>query len=379
MGGKGHITIADLAFINPRSAKASLNDDDLVSFIPMSAVDERGRWVEPITKPYNEVKSGYTQFQENDVLFAKITPCAENGKGTHAVGLTNGFGCGSTEFHVLRPKPGVNARYLFQITQLETARLRAANMMTGSAGQKRVPTDFFEVFPLTEHDVEEQKRISNLLDSIDTAIEKSRDLTSQIESSRGALMQSLLFTNTKKSHQVRLGQLFDERKESGKPSVPILSVTMNQGLVRRDKLGRKVESELTPEQHLFVHKGDIAYNMMRMWQGVSGLAECDGVVSPAYVVLKPTKLIDSRYASYLFKLPEIIRLFHRFSQGLTNDRLRLYYDQFKDIKVTVPKSVKEQNTIAKLLSTYDRRIESLKAQSKQLAQVKTALSQKIFN
>jgi type I restriction enzyme S subunit len=176
-----------------------------------------------------------------------------------------------------------------------------------------------------------------------------------------------------------LGELFAERKESGKPGLPTLSVTMHDGMVDREEHGRRVASELTPEEHLLAHKHDIAYNMMRMWQGVSGLAPFKGLVSPAYVVLKPLAGIDPLFASYLFKLPETIRLFHRYSQGLTNDRLRLYYDQFAEIRVPIPCDIKEQRRIASLLTTLDRQIEQSESLVQSLRQTKAAICQKLFS
>ena len=83
----------------------------------------------------------------------------------------------------------------------------------------------------------------------------------------------------------RLGDFFNQRQEPGRSDLPVMSVTMNDSLVLRDDLERRMESALQPEQHLLVRKGDIAYNMMRMWQGACGLAMADGMVSPAYVVL----------------------------------------------------------------------------------------------
>ncbi len=157
------------------------------------------------------------------------------------------------------------------------------------------------------------------------------------------------------------------------------SVTMNSGMVKRSSLDRRVESELTPEQHLLVRRNDIAYNMMRMWQGVSGLAPSDGLVSPAYVVLRPLEGIDPLFASYLFKLPETIRLFHRYSQGLTNDRLRLYYDQFAEIRLPIPEDIEEQRRIAKLLSSIDQRIRQTELFITSLRRTKAALCQKIFS
>lgn len=155
----------------------------------------------------------------------------------------------------------------------------------------------------------------------------------------------------------RLGDLFKCRKEKGKPGLPTVSVTLTNGLVDRDSLDRKTDTNLSEAEHLLVRKGDIAYNMMRMWQGASGLADKDGIVSPAYVVLAPKKNVDSRYAAYLFKSQRLIYLFWAYSYGLTEDRLRLYFGDFARIPVNVP-SVKEQAKIAKILSTWDRAIET---------------------
>lgn len=157
----------------------------------------------------------------------------------------------------------------------------------------------------------------------------------------------------------RLGDLFRSRREKGKPGLPTVSVTLTNGLVDRDSLDRKTDTNLSEAEHLLVKKGDIAYNMMRMWQGASGLAEKDGIVSPAYVVLAPKKNVDSRFAAYLFKSQRLVYLFWAYSYGLTEDRLRLYYGDFAKIAVTVPK-VNEQAKIAKILTTWDKAIETTK-------------------
>lgn len=158
----------------------------------------------------------------------------------------------------------------------------------------------------------------------------------------------------------RLGELFKSRREKGEPGLPTLSVTLNNGLVDRLTLGRKTDTSLADDEHLLVRKGDIVYNMMRMWQGASGLAKKDGLVSPAYVVLAPKAKIDPRYASYLFKSQRMIYLFWAYSYGLTEDRLRLYYKDFARIPVAVP-DVHDQKTFAELLSIWDRAINASQA------------------
>ncbi|TAE90742.1 MAG: restriction endonuclease subunit S [Verrucomicrobia bacterium] len=381
---KGHqirVAISELAEVNPRARKPNLPPSAEVSFIPMADVDEWGQWRNRQSESWGVVRTGFTQFEDDDILFAKITPCAENGKGTHAVDLINGIGYGSTEFHVLRPKQGINPRFIFQIAHWPHTRTRAASMMSGSAGQQRVTQDFFDFFAIPKSAIDNQDRIAELLDLIDLDSVNARDQISQIAKTKSALMQHLLLPTqkTRSKFKVRsLGELFAERKESGKVGLPTLSVTMHDGMVDREEHGRRVASELSPEEHLLARKHDIAYNMMRMWQGVSGLAPYDGLVSPAYVVLEPLSGIDPHYASYLFKLPETIRLFHRYSQGLTNDRLRLYYDQFAEIRVPIPTDVAEQKRIARLFSTFDQHIEQSEAFVTALRQTKAAICQKLF-
>lgn len=154
----------------------------------------------------------------------------------------------------------------------------------------------------------------------------------------------------------RLGDFFSNRQESGLPDLPVMSVTMNDSLVLRDDLDRRMESALTPDQHLLVKQGDIAYNMMRMWQGACGLALADGVVSPAYVVLAPKPTIDSRFAFHWFKSARMIHLFWAYSHGLTEDRLRLYFDSFAEIPVSAP-FINRQRRIASVLDAWDQAID----------------------
>lgn len=162
-----------------------------------------------------------------------------------------------------------------------------------------------------------------------------------------------------------LGELFSSRKEKGIEGSPTLSVTINDGLVDRSSIERKTDTNLSPQEHLLIRKGDLAYNMMRMWQGASGLADYDGLVSPAYVVLSPTNRIDSKFAFYWFKSPRMIYLFWAYSYGLTGDRLRLYFKDFTKINNIIP-PLPEQKAIADLLSTWDEAIEK----TERLIQVK---------
>lgn len=174
-----------------------------------------------------------------------------------------------------------------------------------------------------------------------------------------------------------LGDYFDNRQEPGRSGLPVMSVTMNDSLVLRDDLDRRTESALRPDQHLLVRKGDIAYNMMRMWQGACGLAEADGVVSPAYVVLAPKPGIDSRFAYHWFKSARMIHLFWAYSHGLTEDRLRLYFDAFCEIPAAPPPLDQQIRTVA-VLDAWDQAIEQTERLIAAKRRRKTALSQKLF-
>ena len=151
--------LGQCCIINPRRPNIALCDTDKVSFIPMPAVSEDGYLVDLADEEYGKVKKGFTYFENNDVLFAKITPCMENGKGAIAYGLTNGIGVGSTEFHVLRPINGISSPYwLLTLTRMPIFRERAAKNMSGTGGQKRVSASYLNLFMVGLPAIEEQRR-----------------------------------------------------------------------------------------------------------------------------------------------------------------------------------------------------------------------------
>lgn len=152
--------IEEIAEVNPRLGKAGIPDDLLVSFVPMPAVGAGDGSIDVSqVRPFGEVKKGFTSFQQGDVLFAKITPCMENGKMAVVPKVENGYGFGSTEFHVLRPKPGIDARYLYYYVSSRRFRGEAEHQMTGAVGQKRVPTQYLRECTILLAPLNEQTRI----------------------------------------------------------------------------------------------------------------------------------------------------------------------------------------------------------------------------
>lgn len=152
--------LSEVVDLNPRLDKSSYRDDLEVSFVPMAAVEAgSGRMEVSQTKYFATVKKGYTPFREGDVLFAKITPCMENGKMAVVPKLSNGLGFGSTEFHVLRPHQGIDPRYVYYFVSSQGFRREAAHRMTGAVGQKRVPKSFLEEATIPVPHFDDQQRI----------------------------------------------------------------------------------------------------------------------------------------------------------------------------------------------------------------------------
>ena len=153
----------------------------------------------------------------------------------------------------------------------------------------------------------------------------------------------------------KLSHYFTHSKRKGRAGLPLVSVTMHDGLVRRDTLDRKTDSALLDEEHLLVEPGDIAYNMMRMWQGALGLADEAANVSPAYGVMRPKNTVDPRFAKHWFKSDRGLYMLWAYSYGLTEDRLRLYPNEFLRLPVAWPDKC-EQTRLADMLDEWDAAI-----------------------
>ena len=134
----------------------------------MQYISEKGDIKTDDLKTYNEVKKGFTYFAENDVVFAKITPCMENGKGAIAKNLRNGIGFGSTEFHVLRPNQNmITPEWLYFLMSFQQFRKDAESNMTGSAGQRRVPADFLKKYKVSIPPLSLQYEYKKFLQQLD--------------------------------------------------------------------------------------------------------------------------------------------------------------------------------------------------------------------
>lgn len=189
--GKGLSKLSDFVTINPKkNTDIRLSNENLdISFIPMSGVSEKGEILATEIRKVKEVKSGFTYLQDNDVLFAKITPCMENGKGGVAQKLMNGIGFGSTEFHVLRPGNYVDPIWLYTVTSFNEFRKAAEKKMTGSAGQKRVPAKFLENYLISIPPIDEQQKFAKSKIQCDKSKFAIQESVNELEKLKKSLMQ----------------------------------------------------------------------------------------------------------------------------------------------------------------------------------------------
>ncbi|MFA5805421.1 MAG: restriction endonuclease subunit S [Melioribacteraceae bacterium] len=239
--------LSDYCYFNPKIELPQFNDYDIVSFIPMEVVRELTGKVEIKTAYYKDVAKGFTKFAEGDLIWAKITPCMQNGKSAIAKGLIKGVGFGSTEFHVIRPKDdSVNIEFIREILTLEETLNAFQGAFTGSAGQQRVPVDFLSEFrfPIPPRKVQDnfvdtlkiarnqklfkEKLAEEILNGLDSYILDKLDLTLPEKSniSSYAITKSILNNRIDSySNQSHFRKLFNKLSEKKYNTHTIKSVS----------------------------------------------------------------------------------------------------------------------------------------------------------
>ena len=186
--------ISNLTLINPSKTEIrNIDDDIIVSFVEMASVSEDGFIDSSVDKPLKDLRKGsYTYFKENDIIIAKITPCMENGKCAIAVGLTNGIGMGSSEFHVIRTNEKIINKYLFAILNRNEVRIEAEKNMTGSSGHRRVPASFYEKILIPVPPLKEQRQLIEEIENLESKIIQSRKTIDKATQLKQEIMKKYL-------------------------------------------------------------------------------------------------------------------------------------------------------------------------------------------
>ncbi|GAJ30054.1 restriction endonuclease subunit S [Acidomonas methanolica] len=361
--------------LNPSKTEAGeLAGYGNVTFAPMDALaDGLGGLDTSLERPADELADGsYSYFAEGDLLLAKVTPCFENGKKALVTRLPNRIGFATSEVHVIRPdRRKVDPDYLRYLLSSETFRAAGIASMTGAGGLRRISDNAIKDFQLPVVNLATQKAIAAFLDRKTTRIDKliakrerqvellhKRAKQAVAELVTGATVEGMATVETGLDHipsipahwsLLRAGHLFHEVAEPNTDDLPVLSVSIHTGISDRqlddEERDRKVNLIEDRSSYKCVRPGYLAYNMMRAWQGAVGVSTVNGAVSPAYVVAKPTHDLHSPYYQFLLRTPLFIEQMRQGSKGITDFRLRLYWEQFRLIMLPMP-PLEEQRRIA---------------------------------
>jgi type I restriction enzyme S subunit len=382
--------------INPK--KSTCPNDGLVSFIPMNAVSEESQVIYKDVVFYDDVSKGFTSFENNDVLLAKITPCFENGKGAFVSDLVNGIGFGSTEFHVLRSSRKSYSKFIFNYINTPKFRLKGEMNMQGSAGQKRVTTDFLKNYRVAFPSIIEQQKIASFLTSIDSKISQLTEKHRLLKEYKKGVMQQIF------SQQLRFkdegGKAFPEW---GNPFLSTVSTLITNGFVgtatpyytddtgipylygvniKNNRINKKSLRYITPEFHKKQLKTNLKIGDLLMVQ--SGHVGETAIVTEEFVdsnchALIVTKLMQDKM------LPDFINFY--FSSGIGKSKLEalkvgstiihINTNDLKKFKIPLP-SFQEQQKIAQFLQSIDKKIDTVAQQVEQTKQFKKGLLQQMF-
>lgn len=359
------VSLFDVCEINPKGA-VGLPLDTEVTFVPMAAVDEKtGKIQSAEVRRYGEVAKGYTIFRDNDVLFAKITPCMENGKIAIASNLKNGWGFGSTEFHILRISSRIIPEWVYYFLRQEKIRRFAALNMTGTAGQQRVPKSIFEKLRIPLPPISAQKQIAAILEKADAAREKRRQanqLTEQFLQSAFLEMFGDPATNPKgwevgklsEVAEIKMGQSpdGDSYNDTGL-GVPLLNGPAEFGI----KFPKEKQWTIKPTK--FSNNGDILFCVRGATAGRMNWADKQYCIGRGLAAISSSGKCSNAYLYYLLEL----KYDHFQSIGQGSTFINISREVLSNLAIPIP-----EGTLQQKFSTLFEKVESLRAKQRQSEQ-----------
>ena len=317
-------------------------------------------------------KTNEYQYEGKKILVARV--------GAHAgqVSLASGKYDVSDNTIIVENKECYSLYFAYQ--QLIAANL---NKMVFGSGQPLITAGMLKRMFVIYPPYEEQELINSALKLWDTAIEKQSELVEKLKLRKQALMQQLL-TGKKRLpgfsgewKEVKLGDVFDERNETNRDDLPLLSITGDKGVIYQSDSDKRDISNDDKSKYKRICPNDIGYNTMRMWQGRSALSELEGIVSPAYTIVTLRENVNVRFMAMLIQQPRVVYDFWTHSQGLVSDTLNCKYPDFCQVKVRIP-TKEEQTAIASVLVKADKEIELAKDKLASLRSQKRGLMQQLL-
>ena len=365
--------------LNPPVVFDGLDEDEDLTFLPMDRV-KSGYFI-PNTDKFSKYGSSYTAFEDGDIILAKVTPCFENGNIAIADDLVGGKGFGSSELFVIRPT-GAEQRFLFYYFQSSAFKQDGEASMTGAGGLKRVSPDVLRQHRLPCPSQDIQRLIANYLDRetarIDGMITEKERMLALLEEKRAALISHTVTrgldpdVQLKPSGQEWLGEipahwrveraknLFtvrDERSDDG--SEELLTVSHITGVTSRSVKDVYMFEADDKAGYKRCMPGDLAINTLWAWMGAMGISPLAGIVSPDYHVYTSKGELLPEYVDLLCRSRPFVAEVSRWSKGVWSSRLRLYPENFFEMRLPVPPR-DEQHEIVRTVETEQRKANALR-------------------
>lgn len=380
--------IKDLCDFNPKHNR-ELSDDLEISFVPMSSVDGiNGRIKAQEVKRLGELRKGYTHFTDGDVIFAKISPCMENGKVAVAKDLVNSIACGSTEFHVLRSQGAVLSEYLYCFLRQERYLYNAAHNMTGVVGQRRLPKDFlldteFRIPPLNE-----QMRIVEKVEALMLRSRKAKEALDAIPKLIQQFRQSVLAAafrgdltadwreqnNDQEWYPAKLADVIKEKPRNGYSPKPVDYPTSTKSLTLSATISGKFKpeyskniDELIPvDSYLWLYPDDILIQRSNTigYVGTCAIYDCE----PREFIYPDTMMkiqvvkekVTTQFLYYQLSDETVRSYFRNNATGTAGNMPKINQQIVMNTPLAIP-SLSEQEEIVSQIQASFKAIDKLKA------------------
>lgn len=369
-------TIAD---VNPTPTKPPMTGH--VTFISMADVSESGQVIGGKTISFQSLKSGFPQFENNDVLIAKITPCFENGKGAYLRQLEGGIGFGSTEFIVLRAKDHVESEFLFIHSKTPEFRIKGRANMAGSAGQQRIQSSFLRDWTIPVPPLWEQRQITKILSTWDQSLELSLKYKLSISRVYEGCSRKFIFPHSGKSF--RLSQLFEpQRTQAFKPEGPFKALSVRshgKGTYQRIEKLEALDSGKTVYRVL---ANRLIVNIVFAWEGAAAITsnlDTDCLVSHRFPMFRLNDdLIDIEYCRHLIRTSTFKQLLALASPGGAGRNKTLNKTDLLGFELCLP-PLEIQKQAGQVLNDLDKQMAAVQVQIEALARQRDALATELLS
>lgn len=369
------------AELSPQCDFSHLHDDTLIEYLPMEYI-KSGYYISNKSN-YSEVSTSLTPFQEGDIVFAKVTPCFENGNIAIMKNISSGFGLGSSELFVVRVS-NADTKYLFYWLQNKGFVNAACSTMTGTGGLKRVSPSFVKNSSIVYPPLPEQQAISAYLDRqcalIDSVTEKTKASIEEYKKLRQAVITQAVTKGVRGDRPMkdsgiewigeipeewevtRIKNIFtlrDERNNLPLEEVNLISLYTDKGVLQHNDIEKTTGNKASnADGYKLVYENDIVVNIILCWMGAIGRSAFNGVTSPAYDIYTPSDKIECEYYHHYFRTSGFSGDCFKRGRGIMLMRWRTYSDQFRDIRVPCP-PIEEQREILAYLNKKSAEIDAL--------------------